>query len=116
MQSIDVFFNNLYKDFNERKIDSVISHMTEDVQWANGMDGGYVHGKKAVHDYWTRQFGMISSKVTPIKIEKEKEWIKIWVHQVVHDLKGALLSDQVIEHYFLIKGDKIDRFEIGTHD
>jgi len=69
VDSLTTFFKNLYKDFNGRKIDSVISKMTENVKWANGMDGGYVYGHDGVKEYWTRQFTLISSRVTPIKIE-----------------------------------------------
>ncbi len=44
MEEINTFFRELYSNFNERKIESVISKMTDKVKWANGMDGGYVYG------------------------------------------------------------------------
>jgi hypothetical protein len=28
--------------------------MTDDVKWANGMDGDYVYGHEAVKDYWDK--------------------------------------------------------------
>src|SRR5439155_11851771 len=65
MDSLNNFFQELYKNFNDRKIDLVISKMTENVKWANGMEGGYVYGHNGVRDYWTRQFTMVSSNVTP---------------------------------------------------
>ena len=55
------FFQQLYQDFNARNIDLVIAHLTEDVQWANGMEGGFIHGHDGVREYWTRQFKLISS-------------------------------------------------------
>ena len=42
--------------FNARDIDGVLTVLTDDVAWANGMDGGYVHGREAVRAYWTRQW------------------------------------------------------------
>lgn len=111
----DSFFRNLYKHFNDRAIESVIASMDEDVQWANGMDGGYVYGHEGVRIYWTRQFSMVSSKVRPLDISKEGNNIKIKVHQVVHDLKGNLLSDEIVYHSFQLKGDKISRFDIATN-
>ena len=30
----------------------MLTVLTDDVAWANGMDGGYVHGREAVREYW----------------------------------------------------------------
>src|SRR4051794_22816211 len=90
MDSINSYFQNLYKHFNERKIDLVVAQMTDDVKWANGMEGGYVYGHNGVREYWTRQFTMVSSNVTPLEIDKENGVVQVKVHQVVHDLNGKL--------------------------
>lgn len=107
------FFQDLYKNFNDRKIDLVISEMTDDVKWANGMEGGFVYGREGVREYWTRQFKMVSSKVVPVKIEKEKDFIKIKVHQVVHDMQSNLLADEYVYHLFKLKEGRIAEFHIG---
>src|SRR6266496_981369 len=80
MDSLNNFFQELYKNFNDRKIDLVISKMTDNVKWANGMEGGYVYGHNGVRDYWTRQFTIISSNVTPLEIDTENEVVKIKLH------------------------------------
>lgn len=107
------FFKGIYQNFNNRNIDLVIENMTDDVQWANGMDGGYVYGHDGVREYWTRQFALVSSNVTPLEISEDNNIVKIKVHQIVHDINGNLLSDNIIHHYFTLKNDKIARFEIG---
>ena len=112
MEKLELFFNNLYQNFNERNIDAVIAQMTEDVQWANGMDGGYVYGHEGVREYWTRQFGLISSNVMPLEIANENSMVKIKVHQVVHDLNGNLLADEIVYHFFTLRDEKIARFNI----
>ncbi|HEY2649320.1 MAG TPA: hypothetical protein VGI38_08990 [Puia sp.] len=48
MDDISQLFQDLYKNFNRRQIDLVISQMATDVKWANGMDGGFVYGHKEV--------------------------------------------------------------------
>ncbi len=53
----------IYDRFNARDIDGVLTVLTDDVAWANGMDGGYVHGREAVREYWTRQWSMVSPHV-----------------------------------------------------
>ena len=87
--------------------------MTDDVQWANGMNGGYVYGHNNVREYWTRQFTLINSNVTPLEIDEENNVAKIKVRQVVHDVNGNLLSDDIVYHYFTLKDDKIIKFDIG---
>ena len=113
MKDIKSFFKNIYQYFNERNIELVIDNMTDDVQWANGMEGGYLYGRDAVREYWTRQFGLINSKVVPLQVEGDRDVIKIKVHQVVHDLNGNLLADEIIEHYFHLGNGSITRFDIG---
>ena len=114
MDNLTAFFQVLYTNFNERKIDLVIAKMTDNVKWANGMDGGYVYGHDGVTAYWTKQFTMISSIVTPLSIDIENGIAKIKVHQVVHDVNGNLLADEEVYHYFLLSNNnKIDEFNIG---
>ena len=113
MQEPTAFFTELYSNFNERRIESVISKMTDKVKWANGMNGGYVYGHEEVKEYWTKQFQLVSSKVIPLTINTEGEVVKIKVHQVVHDLNGKLLADEIVYHYFHLETEKIVSFEIG---
>ena len=49
------FLKRMYDRFNARDIDGVLAALADNVAWANGMDGGHVHGREAVRDYWTRQ-------------------------------------------------------------
>lgn len=37
----------MYDHFNARNIDGVLAALADDVAWANGMDGGHVHGREA---------------------------------------------------------------------
>jgi hypothetical protein len=112
MKDWNTFFKTIYQKFNSRNIDFVISNMTTDVQWENGMDGGYVHGHDGVREYWTRQFKLVSSSVTPLEITEHSGRVVIKVRQVVHDPDGKLLGDDIVRHIFTMKGEKIARFDI----
>ena len=112
-EDIRSFIKHIYKNFNERNIDLVIANMTIDVQWATGMDGGYVYGRNNVRTYWTKQFSLVSSKVTPLQIDDKSNVVKIKVHQVVHDVNGNLLADEIVYHLFTLKDGTIARFDIG---
>ena len=51
MSNNDVeMLKRVYAGFNARDIDAVLAVLSDDVAWANGMDGGHVHGREAVRD------------------------------------------------------------------
>ena len=111
----------LYDCFNARNIDGVLAVLSEDVAWANGMDGGHVHGREAVRDYWTRQWAVVSPHVEPVAFRPvEGGTVAVEVIQKVYDLNGQPLEnqthglkDKTVLHLFRIKGDRIVRFDIG---
>ena len=103
----------LYRQFNARDIESVLAAMTEDVVWANGMEGGHVHARDGVRAYWTRQWATLDPHVEPLAFAQgpQGEWI-VEVHQVVHDLEGKLLADRMVGHIFRIENGAVKRFDI----
>lgn len=103
-----------YRDFNARNIDAVLSRMHPEVDWANGMEGGHVHGKDAVRDYWTRQFTTLNPRVDPTSIDPDENgnWV-VTVHQVVHDIKGNLLLDTTVYHTYRFRDGLIARMDIA---
>jgi len=46
-------------------MEAVLATMHLDVMWANGMEGGHVHGHDGVRNYWTRQWAIIDPHVEP---------------------------------------------------
>lgn len=72
-----------------------------------------MYGHNGVREYWSRQFTMVSSKVTPLEIDAQNGPVKIKVHQVVHDLNRKLLADETVYHFFHLRGNKIAGFDIG---
>ncbi|HEY2472354.1 MAG TPA: nuclear transport factor 2 family protein [Terracidiphilus sp.] len=105
--------SNAYRDFNARNIEAVISRMHPQVEWANGMEGGYVHGRDEVRSYWTRQFITLNPHVEPRQITPHPDgrWI-VEVHQVVHDSAGNLLLDTTVYHTYQFRDRLIARMDI----
>jgi ketosteroid isomerase-like protein len=103
----------LYDRFNARDIDAVLATMHEDVMWANGMDGGHVHGRDGVRTYWTRQWATIAPHVEPTDISANADGVfHVEVHQTVRDLDGNLLADKMVGHIFRLERGLIRRFDI----
>ena len=121
MSSDDVeMIKRIYERFNARDIDGVLAVLSDDVAWANGMDGGHVHGRAAVRDYWTRQWAVVSPHVEPVAFrEAHAGAIAVEVIQSVFDLDGQPLqgqthglTDKTVTHIFRMRGDRIVRFDI----
>jgi ketosteroid isomerase-like protein len=110
----------LYDRFNARDIDGVLAALTDDVSWANGMDGGHVHGPEAVRDYWTRQWSMVDPHVDPVAFRRTADGAIIAeVVQTIRDLAGNPidgqahgLRDKMVGHVFHIRDGKVMRFDI----
>jgi len=104
---------HIYDRFNARDIDRVLAALNEDVVWANGMEGGHVHGRDGVRNYWTRQWALLDPHVTPLEFSHCQEGeIVVEVHQVVRDLNGKLLADKMVGHVFRFEGGLVKRFDI----
>ena len=110
----------IYDRFNARDIDGVLAVLADDVVWANGMDGGYVHGREAVREYWTRQWAMVSPHVEPVGFRRAADGaIVAEVRQTVRDLEGKPLQgqthglkDKTVGHVFRVRRGKVARFDI----
>ena len=119
MDDVDVL-KHIYDRFNARDIDGVLAALADDVIWANGMDGGHVHGREAVRQYWTRQWAVVSPHVEPVTFDEALDGsIVAEVRQTVRDLEGRPLQDQahglkdkLVEHVFRLRDNKVVRFDI----
>jgi SnoaL-like domain len=103
----------VYAAFNSRNVDGVLAHMHPDVDWPNGMEGGRVHGHNGVREYWTRQWKSLSPNVQPIAFASDELGrTVVEVRQIVHDIQGTLLVDQMVKHAYVIEGGLIRKMEI----
>ncbi len=110
----------MYERFNARDIDGVLSALADDVAWANGMEGGHVHGKEGVREYWTRQWAIVSPHVEPVSFDRATDGsIVVEVVQSVRDLEGKPLQDQThglkdktVGHIFALRSGLVARFDI----
>jgi SnoaL-like domain len=102
-----------YRDFNARKIDKFVALLHPDVKWANGMEGGYVHGREGVRAYWTRQWSLVDPQIEPLRIGPDDQGrLVVEVHEVVRDLKGAVLVDTKVHHAYRFTDGLVERMDI----
>lgn len=113
MDDVNALVRRLYEGFNRRDIPAVLALLDAEVDWANGVDGGHVHGREAVRAYWTKQWAAIQPQVDPLRITHSADGATaVEVHQVVRDLEGKPLLDETVSHVFRIEGGLVIRFDI----
>ena len=105
----------LYDRFNARDMETLLSAMQEDVIWANGMEGGHIHGREGVRSYWTRQWAMVDPHVEPVEFSRGPDGeLLVEVHSIVRDLNGNLLADKLVGHIFRLENGLVQRFDIRS--
>ena len=114
--STQVLLEALYERFNARDVDAILPSLAPDVEWPNGWEGGYVHGRDAVRDYWTRQWRAIDSTVTPKDfVTRPDGRVDVTVHQVVKSLAGELLDEATVHHIYRLRAGQVEHMEIAGH-
>lgn len=107
--------HQMYAAFNRRDVEQVLASMVAEVRWPNGWEGGYVQGHAAVRDYWRRQWAQIDPSVTPQEVAALPDGrLAVAVRQVIRNLAGDILSDQVVTHTYSFVGDLIATMEIES--
>jgi ketosteroid isomerase-like protein len=110
----ELLLRRAYEAFNARDIEKALSLMHPDVDWPNGMEGGRLHGHREVRDYWWRQFALIDSHVEPLRIEQlASGQTVVMVDQLVRDRAGHVISEDTVEHRYVIRKGLIERMDIG---
>lgn len=102
-----------YDAFTARDIERALARMHPEVDWPNGMEGGDVHGRDGVRDYWVRQWRLIDPHVEPRRFATDDAGrIVVDVHQVVRDRSGTIVTDQMVQHVYVVEDGLIRRMEI----
>lgn len=113
MSSDTDLLKRLYGGFNARDMDAVLVTMHRDVVWANGLEGGHVHGHDGVRDYWARQWATMDSHAEPVCFSVGADGTTVVeVHLTARDFDGKVLFDEMGIHVFRVEDGLIRRFDI----
>jgi ketosteroid isomerase-like protein len=110
---IETQFRAFYAAFNARDAETLLIAMTPDVDWANGMTGGRVHGRDGVRQYWASQWASIDTRVEPVQLSRDEAGrVHVDVHQVVRDATGSVLVDRIVRHVYRLRDGFVARMDI----
>jgi len=111
--STNALIAQIYSAFNRRNIDEALALMSENIDWPKASEGGRAIGKEEIRAYWTRQWAEFDPHVDPLEVtEREAGRIHVKVHQLVKNLKGDVLSDQLVTHVFSVTDGLMTRMDI----
>jgi SnoaL-like domain len=87
--------------------------MTDDVDWPNAWEGGRVHGREGVREYWTRQWAAIDPAVEPLGVTSRSDGtLAVDVQQTVRSLEGAPLAEGRVTHVYTFREELIARMDV----
>jgi ribosomal protein S18 acetylase RimI-like enzyme len=110
----ELLLRRAYEAFNARDIQGALATMHPQVDWPNALEGGRINGHTEVRAYWGRQWESLDSQVQPLRIEQSPGGgVIATVRQLVRDRAGNVVSDQTVEHRFVIAGGLIERMDIN---
>lgn len=112
-KEVALLLNQLYPNFNQRKIEQILPHFAADADWPNGMTGGRELGHDEIRDYWADQWKVINSEVTPVSYRVVDGQIILEVHQVVKNTEGETLSEGVVYYTYKFADGKVARMDIS---
>lgn len=117
MPTTQALIDQAYSAFNRRDINGALAVMSENINWPKASEGGRAIGKEAIRDYWTRQWTEFDPHVKPIEvIDHGAGRTDVMVQQLVKNLVGDVLSNQVLWHLYTIENGLIERMDIGQSE
>ena len=103
----------LYASFNARDVDAVLDAVTPDVDWTNAWEGGRLHGRAEVREYWTRQWAVIDPTVEPRSIATLPDGrVAVEVEQTVRDLQGEVIAGGTVHHVYTFRDGLVSRMDV----
>lgn len=102
-----------YAAFNARDLDAVLVLLHPEVDWSNAWEGGRVHGRHGVRDYWTRQWAELDPRVEPEAFEADGEELVAVVAQHVRDAaSGELVRAGTVRHRYAFRDGLVARMDV----
>ena len=93
--------SDLYRAFNRRDLDRVLSALSPSVRWPNVLEKTELRGHAAIRSYWLRQLETIEPRVEPIEFEERQGSVAVRVRQVVTVKATGQVSESSVTHTYV---------------
>jgi SnoaL-like domain len=96
--------SDLYRAFNRREIDRVLSALSPSVRWPNVLEKTELRGHAAIRAYWLRQLETIEPRVEPVEFEERQGAVAVRVRQVVTVKATRQVTESSVTHTYHFDG------------
>jgi len=92
--------SDLYRAFNRREIDRVLSALSPTVRWPNVLEKTELRGHAAVRAYWLAQFETIEPHAEPVEFEERQGGVAVRVRQLVTVKATGRVAESSVTHTY----------------
>jgi len=92
--------SDLYRAFNRRELDRVLSALSPSVRWPNVLEKTELCGHAAIRSYWLRQLETIEPRVEPVEFEERQGGVAVRVRQVVTVKATGQVTESNVTHTY----------------
>jgi ketosteroid isomerase-like protein len=92
--------SDLYRAFNRRDLDRVLSALSPTVRWPNVLEKTELRGHAAVRAYWLKQFETIEPRVEPVEFLEHRGDVAVRVRQVVTVRATGQVTESSFTHTY----------------
>lgn len=92
--------SDLYRAFNRREVDRVLSALSPSVRWPNVLQKTELRGHAAVRAYWLAQFETIEPRVEPVSFAERDGHVAVSVRQVVRVKATGQVTESTVTHTY----------------
>lgn len=92
--------SELYRAFNRREIERVLSALSPGVCWPNVLEKTELRGHAAIRAYWLEQLERIEPRVEPVEFEERGRAVAVRVRQVVTVKATGQITESRVTHTY----------------
>ena len=92
--------SDLYRAFNRRELDRVLSALSPTVRWPNVLEKTELRGHAAVRAYWLAQFETIEPHAEPVEFEERQGGVAVRVRQLVTVKATGRVAESSVTHTY----------------
>ena len=99
MQKRKAMLEALYEAYNRRNVAAMVVALDPQVEWMDMLAGAPIKGREAVGAYWTQQFKLMDTEVSPVAFDALPDGrVVVTAAQTMRKPDGTLWGNEKVTH------------------
>ncbi|MDB5471230.1 MAG: hypothetical protein JWR84_2790 [Caulobacter sp.] len=108
MKTRQAILEDLYGAYNRREVAAMLAALDPQVEWCDILNGLPLKGREAVGAYWTQQFKLMDTEVTPLTYDKLPDGrVVVTAAQTMKKPDGTLWGNEKVTHIITFGPDNL---------